>query len=232
MDESAWTDSEEDDISFDRTGQTDVLQCDVSSTRKGWLARQEVTLCVGLEGCEHPRVEYSHELGRGLMSNLKYLDLAERLSRSAGTDEDVRRVFNVRSVRIRIGEHQTPLTLAGMRTGPGYLLLVFSADVRLETRRADLHVEFSSILSTQHDWYRYRSTRTILSGLKVRLTAPFPIRSVNTGLWWCDPEHSDEQIDARRYTSLIAIPGPVPVGTDLLWMFRAQPRSEACNSLQ
>jgi len=217
LDASDWTSSEQDEIELVKAGR-DLLKCNIYSVRKAWLVRSRLTMCVGLEGCEPPDSDYEHLLGPGLLTKEEYRTIADLLTRAVATPNDIGSIFNAVSLSVISDGVHAEYEFESSRTGPGHILLTYRIEMNGLPPRAELHLRLSTIVSSKHAWYTYHARRTILERLAVRLTAEFEIFALRSGLWWCDPEHQAIEIGDGKWTSLVVVPGPVPVGTEIFWM--------------
>jgi hypothetical protein len=223
-----WTDSEEDIITIrSREELPNFLECEVASSRTGGLPHRDLTVCLALESYQpkNLRIDYCQLLGKGLLTNDEFRAIGDRLEQASVSQKDFDKILRVtRTSFVKAGSgDEVSYQAPAFQAERGYALLKYRLDSLDPTIGRDnvLKLSVTSFLSKHHGWYGYVSTRTVLGELKLQLVAPFPVRMAG-GVWWSNQKPDEDFINSKQFSSRVTIPGPVPAGTLVLWIFDAQ----------
>lgn len=203
-----------------------VLDCKITSTRFGWEPRRKITVCLRLEGAFPPKalhVDYGYIFGRGALTEAEYADVGDKLRKASLKREDFDRLLQVEAELLatgRTGERNIPLRQPELEIGAGYACLRYELLEEPGTvgRNNRLKLILNTSLWKHQAWYGFRSTRTVLGETELQLTAPFRIYPLSR-IWWADARWQQETLGANFYSSKVTIPGPLPIDTDMIWMF-------------
>jgi hypothetical protein len=223
-----WTENEEDIITIrTREALPAFLECEVTSSRTGGLPHRDLTVGLALESYQpkNLRIDYCQLLGKGLLTNDEFRAIGDRLEQASASQTDFDKILRVtRASFAKVGagsemSYQAPTFQAERR----YALLKYRLDALDPAIGRDnvLKLSVTSFLSKHHGWYGYVSTRTILGDLKLQLVAPFPVRMAG-GSWWSSQKPDEDFINSKQFSSRVTIPGPIPIGTLVLWIFDVQ----------
>jgi pimeloyl-ACP methyl ester carboxylesterase len=228
-DEHEWTVREQELIELTpRAGApAGTLNCRIRSVRSGREPRPEVVVSVSLEGSLPGgiQLDYGYLFGRGMLSDAEYSALGDNLSNATLSQAEFDKLLRVTAKLTDAAGADIGLNAPLLECGPGYALLRYrllaGEQPRLAGHSSRLELTIETTVERRQGWYGFRSTRTILEELELQLIAPFPVYAAG-GFWWCAAARSEERLGARRYSSKVTIPGPVPVGTGVIWFFDPQ----------
>lgn len=228
-----WTYSESEivELSPQPTRGPDVLSCEITSTRTGWDPQPEVTICIHLEGSAPKfHFDFAYIFGQGTLSNLEFGALGDSLKQQSLTMQEFSRLLTaeVELFATHSGTDQNvPLAQPQLVRGPGYACLKFPiVGPSLEGRANRLQLRLKTILRRHSGWYGYRARRTILGETDIQLIAPFSLHPV-TRIWWSNPQWENVPLGTDRYSSKVTIPGPLPSGTDIMWIFEPEGQKQS-----
>ncbi len=204
-----------------------VLNCKITSTRFGWEPRPRITVCLRLDGSAPPtgfHVDYGYIFGRGALTEAEYGVLGDRLREASLKKEEFDRLLGVEvalSATDRAGhQRQVRLKQPELDIGVGYACLHHGLLEEPDAvgRNNHLKLILNTSIQKHQAWYGFRSTRTVLGVSQLQLTAPFHIYPLSR-IWWSDAQWQPETLGTNSYSSTVTIPGPLPVGTEVIWMF-------------
>lgn len=210
--------------SNDKPG-SQVLDCTITSTRIGWEPRPRITVCLRLEGSvpnTDIHVDYGFIFGRGTLTEKEYADLGDRLRGASLNKGDFDRLLKVEIELFATdsGKDQTvALRQPELQNGPGWACLHYVLeDLGALGRENRLKFTLRTSILRHQSWYGFRSTRVVLGNTDLQLTAPFPVHPISS-FWWSDAPWKSDRLGTNSYSSSVLIPGPLPAGTDVIWMF-------------
>jgi pimeloyl-ACP methyl ester carboxylesterase len=205
-----------------------VLDCKITSTRIGWEPQPEITVCLRLEGIIPPKgihVDFGYLFGRGALTEEEYADLGDSLRTASLKKEELDRLLRVEAELWSTDsdqERSVVLKQPELNTGPGYACLRHALEQPGSVGRNNrLKLTLHTTLRRHQAWYGFRSTRTVLGEAELQLTAPFPVYPLSR-IWWSEAQWQQERLGAKSFSSKVTIPGPLPVGTDVIWMFEPE----------
>jgi pimeloyl-ACP methyl ester carboxylesterase len=222
-----WTYEESELIELTPHPSPKVLKCEITSTRIGWQPCSAVTVCLQLEGSAPKgiHVDFAYIYGRGALNESEYGLLGDNLKKASLTKEefDLLMSVQVKLFATASGDaHTVALGDPKLITGPGFACLSFPLNqAELKGRDNRLQLTLKTSLQRHQAWYGYRARRTVLGETNVQVIAPFPLHPV-TRLWWSDAHWENGSLGTNRYSSKVTIPGPLPAGTDIMWLFEPE----------
>jgi len=233
-----WTyqESELIELTADRTPTSQFLDCTITSTRVGWEPRSGITVCLRLEGIvptKRIHVDYGYIFGRGSLTEEEYAGLGDRLRTASLKKEEFDRLLkvDVELLSTDAGKEQhIALKQPELEIGPGWACLHNALEKPDSVGRNNrLRITLRTRILRQQAWYGFRSTRAVLGETELQLTAPFPVHPVSR-IWWSEAQWQQETLGSKSFSSKIVIPGPLPVGTDIIWVFEPEARKDGSDS--
>jgi pimeloyl-ACP methyl ester carboxylesterase len=221
-----WTLEETDTIVLtERSGPAtgDILNCGIVSVRRGGKAKEIVRICVRLEDRDPERddLDYTHLIGQGLLSEDRYLRLADLL-RDAKVDIDsVAALLSVKGVTLThsAGTQEYEYSSEDSSFGLGYAILAFRLPgAGSVPRKNELTLRLETLADVRQGWYSYFAARTVVEKITVEVQAPFPVIALQR-CWWSEAPISHGRAGTGAYFSKVSVPGPVIAGVCLDWFF-------------
>jgi hypothetical protein len=221
-----WTLEETDTIRFSEAsgpGAGDVLRCDVLSVRRGGKPKDTIRFCVRLEDREPDRddLDYTHVIGQGLLSEDRYLRLADLLRNAALDAESVGELLAVKGVTLT--HHGVTLEYEYSRqessVGLGYAILAYRRpEAASAPRENELTLRLETLADLRQGWYSYFAPRTVVEKITVEIQAPFPVIALRR-CWWGHDDIDEGKAGTGWHFSRVSIDGPIISGVSLDWVF-------------
>ena len=203
-----------------------VLNCSITSVREGWQPRNAVTICLRLYDSTPPEdihIDFGFIFGQGALNQEEYQTLGDSLRAASLTKEEFRRLLAA-NIDLTLNPDQPTQTKVAfleptLQRGPGYACLHYPiANQTAVIRDNRLEIKLSTTLRRHQAWYGFVATRTVVGETKLQLTAPFKIYPL-AKIWWCKAPWEPGTFGTDYFSSKITIPGPLPVGTQVNWVF-------------